>query len=147
LPGERLAKIALAKDYGIDLVYSGPKYKEHSIKKISILFSFDHVHDGLMSGIRKTSVAAEPSDQPLAMFSIAGKDQIFHWADAKIIGNQIRVSSSKVDQPVAVRYAWADQPKGANLYNLNGLPASPFRTDDWPCISEKNVIGKVNVVR
>jgi sialate O-acetylesterase len=68
----------------------------------------------------------------LKRFAIAGQDHTFVWATAAIDGDTVLVSSPKVAQPVAVRYAWADNPDGCNLYNKDGLPASPFRTDDWP---------------
>ncbi|MHC4627626.1 MAG: hypothetical protein ACYTDV_11645, partial [Planctomycetota bacterium] len=64
-------------------------------------------------------------------FAIAGADRNFVWADAKIVGDTVVVSSSQVESPAAVRYAWAPNPK-CNLYNAGGLPASPFRTDNWP---------------
>ena len=67
-------------------------------------------------------------------FAIAGADQKFVWAKATIVGNKIVVSSDQVPIPVAVRYAWADNPD-CNLYNKEGLPASPFRTDDWPGVT------------
>ena len=67
----------------------------------------------------------------LKHFAIAGKDKKFVWADAVIDGNSIIVSSAKIKDPVAVRYAWANNPKGCNLYNNEGLPGVPFRTDDW----------------
>ena len=67
----------------------------------------------------------------LKYFSIAGNDKRFLWADAVIDGNTVIVSSKKIAKPVAVRYAWAKNPEGANLYNKQGLPAFPFRTDDW----------------
>ena len=69
-------------------------------------------------------------DKKLAGFAIAGTDKKFYWADAEITGTKIVVSSSQVPHPVAVRYAWASNPD-AGLYNKEGLPASPFRTDDW----------------
>ena len=64
-------------------------------------------------------------------FAIAGVDQKFYWAKAEIKGDKVIVWSEKVANPVAVRYAWADNPGDANLYNKEGLPASPFRTDKW----------------
>ena len=71
-------------------------------------------------------------DKPLEQFAIAGADHKFVWATAKIIGkNKVLVASNQVTEPEAVRYAWANNPKGCNLYNKEGLPASPFRTDDW----------------
>ena len=88
---------------------------------------FDHVGGGLIAG----------PDEPLKGFAIAGADRKFVWADAKIDGDNIVVSSDEVSAPVAVRYAWADNPV-CNLYNEEGLPASPFRTDDWPGITVDN---------
>lgn len=71
------------------------------------------------------------SGGPLKRFELAGKDQKFHFADAEIVGNKIEVTCAAVSEPVAVRYAWADNPEGCNLYNSAGLPASPFRSDKW----------------
>lgn len=65
-------------------------------------------------------------------FAIAERDRKFVWADARIVGDAVVVSSPLVPQPAAVRYAWANNPDGGNLHNLDGLPASPFRSDDWP---------------
>jgi sialate O-acetylesterase len=86
-----------------------------------IVLTFDHVGSGLMA----------KGNGKLKYFSIAGKDKRFVWAKAKIENNKVVVWSDKVTNPVAVRYAWADNPAGANLYNKEGLPASPFRTDDF----------------
>jgi sialate O-acetylesterase len=74
---------------------------------------------------------AARGDGPLKGFAVAGEDHQWHWADAKVEGNQVVVRSDEVKHPVAVRYAWANNPAGANLVNGAGLPASPFRTDDW----------------
>jgi sialate O-acetylesterase len=73
---------------------------------------------------------------PLRGFAIAGADRTFHWAEASIEGDSVVVSSSQVPAPLAVRYAWGDSPS-CNLFNREGLPASPFRTDQWPGITEK----------
>jgi sialate O-acetylesterase len=118
--GKRLALWALAKTYGKDIVYSGPLYKSMRVESSKIILSFDHVGGGLLAGGSKL----------LKGFAIAGADRKFIWADAKIEGNTVVVSSDKITEPVAVRYAWADNP-ACNLYNKEGLPASPFRTDDW----------------
>jgi sialate O-acetylesterase len=72
---------------------------------------------------------------PLKGFAIAGKDKVFYWAEAKVEGDKITVSSAKVPNPVAVRYNWADNPNG-NLTNASGLPASSFRTDAWPGVTQ-----------
>jgi len=122
--GKRLALWALARSYGKELVYSGPIYRAMEIKDNKIILHFDHVGGGLVAG----------GDGPLKGFAIAGADRKFVWADAKIDGDSVVVSSSVVSAPVAVRYAWADNPV-CNLYNKEGLPASPFRTDDWPGIT------------
>lgn len=132
-PGERLARWALAKDYGMDVVYSGPLYRDHSVKGDSLRVTFDAIGDGL-----KTR-----SGGPLARFEIAGKDREWHWADATIDGKDaVLVRSSNVPQPVAVRYAWASNPEGANLVNSEGLPTSIFRTDDWDDVLGKPALEK-----
>jgi len=125
--GKRLALWALARSYGKELVYSGPIYKSMEIDGEKIILHFDHVGGGLVAG----------PDEPLKGFAIAGADRKFVWADAKIDGDSVVVSSDEVSTPVAVRYAWADNPV-CNLYNKEGLPASPFRTDDWPGITIDN---------
>ena len=125
--GERLALWALAKDYGKDVTYSGPLYRSSQIKGGTIRVSFDQAGDGLKS-----------RGGALKRFEIAGKDRIWHWADAKVSGKDtVTVSSNKVRQPVAVRYAWSANPEGANLINSAGLPASVFRTDDWDDVLQK----------
>ncbi len=122
--GKRLALWALAKSYGKELVYSGPIYKSMKIEGDRAILYFDHVGGGFVAG----------PDEPLKGFAIAGADRKFVWADAKIDGDSVVVSSDEVPAPAAVRYAWADNPV-CNLYNEEGLPASPFRTDDWPGIT------------
>ncbi len=118
--GVRLSLIALAKIYNCkNLVYSGPVYKSMLIEKNKIRIKFDHTAGGLII-----------HGETLQGFSISGKDKNFVWADAHIEGNDVIVSSPKISKPVAVRYAWADNPE-CNLYNSSGLPASPFRTDNW----------------
>jgi sialate O-acetylesterase len=118
--GKRLALWALAKDYGKDIVYSGPIYKKMEIEAGGIRLYFDYVGKGLVA-----------KNGRLDGFAIAGADKKFVWADAEIQGDTILVSSREVPNPVAVRYGWAMFPF-CNLYNKEGLPASPFRTDDWP---------------
>lgn len=121
-PGYRLARWALAKDYGRDLVYSSPLFKSSEVKDGAVRLTFDHAGKGLKSRDGGT----------LKRFEIAGADRVWHWADAKIDGtDSVIVSSAEVKQPAAVRYAWAANPEGANLVNSDDLPASVFRTDDW----------------
>lgn len=120
--GERLALWALAKDYGRNIVYSGPLYRSSKVKGGAIQVAFDQAGAGLKSR----------DGGELKRFEIAGKDKVWHWAAAKITGKDtVTVSSREVRNPVAVRYAWAANPEGANLVNSAGLPASVFRTDDW----------------
>ncbi len=131
--GHRLALWALAKDYGQkDLVYSGPMYRQMKIAEGKIQISFDHLGGGLMVARKDgRSPAVEDKEGKLARFAIAGEDKVWHWAEAKIDGDTVVVWSDKVPKPVAVRYAYSWNPVGANLYNRAGLPACPFRTDDW----------------
>jgi sialate O-acetylesterase len=118
--GDRLALVAKKLVYGDNkIVASGPIYKSYSIEGNKLRLEFDHLGSGLISN----------DDEPLSQFSIAGKDRKFVWANAKIEGNTVVVWSDEVIDPKYVRYAWADNPDGANLYNKEGLPASPFRTD------------------
>ena len=124
--GKRLALWALAKTYGKDIVYCGPLYKSMTRQADKIILKFDCVGGGLLArGSR------------LKGFAIAGADKKFVWADAKIEGDTIVVTGSGVKTPAAVRYAWAPNPT-CNLYNKEGLPASPFRTDTWPGVTAKN---------
>ena len=122
--GKRLALWALADTYGKELVKSGPIYKSMKVDGGSIILSFDHVGGGLVA----------KDGEELKGFAIAGADKKFVWADAKIDGDTVVVSSDNVAEPAAVRYAWADNPV-CNLYNADDLPASPFRTDDWPGVT------------
>ena len=122
--GKRLALWALAKTYAKTLVYSGPLYKSMKVEADKIILNFDHIGGGLVA----------QGGGPLKGFAIAGADHKFVWADAKIDGDTVVVSSDGVAEPVAVRYAWADNPV-CNLYNKEELPASPFRTDRWPGVT------------
>ena len=128
--GKRLALIALAKDYGKDVKYSGPMYKSMSVEGEKIRIQFDFAG----------GLAAKDGGE-LKRFEISGEDRKFYWADATIDGQSIVVSSSEIESPVAVRYAWADNPEGCNLTNETGLPASPFRTDDWQREEKMGAIG------
>ena len=122
--GNRLALIALHDTYGLDIPYSGPMYSSMKIEGNKIRIKFEHADKGLVAKGGK-----------LKGFAIAGKDKKFCWADAEISGDEVIVWSSKVSDPVAVRYAWAANPV-CNLYNGAGLPASPFRTDDWDGVTK-----------
>jgi len=117
--GKRLALWAQSQVYQKDIVYSGPIYQSMKVEEGKARISFKHVGGGL-----------EAKGEKLTGFAVAGEDRTFYWADAKIDGKTVVVSSDQVAKPVAVRYAWADNPE-CNLYNKEGIPASPFRTDDW----------------
>ncbi len=124
--GHRLALWALGTTYGRDIEYSGPVYRSMEIEGRRIRLSFDHVGAGLCR--RVTENAQYPSK--LVGFQIAGHGRTWHWADAKFDGDTVVVSSDRVRYPVAVRYGWAINPV-CNLFNKDGLPATPFRTDTW----------------
>jgi len=119
--GNRLAHQALAKTYKKKIVAGGPIYKSMKRDGNRITIKFDDLGSGLV----------EQGGEPLKTFAIAGADRNFVEAQAAIVGNTVVVSSVEVPDPVSVRYAWADNPVGCNLFNKEGFPASPFRTDDW----------------
>jgi sialate O-acetylesterase len=125
--GRRLARWALARDYGKSFPYQSPRYDSMEKHGKKILVKFKNVGGGI-----RTLDAKDVKG-----FAIAGADRKFVWADAKILEpkvgakDTVEVSSQEVDEPVAVRYAWADNPV-CNLYNVTLLPVTPFRTDDWP---------------
>ena len=127
--GERLALWALAIDYRRNIIYSGPLYKKNKIEGNKIRVYFDHAESGLMVGDKNgLKPTKEVPNGKLKHFVISDQGGKWHWADAKIDGTTVLVSSAKVKKPKAVRYAW--NPGGTNyLYNKKGLPASPFRTD------------------
>ena len=122
--GLRLALAALKVTYAKNFVYSGPEYKSMAKEGSSIKLSFNNVGGGLQAKGDKYGY--------LRGFAIAGSDKKFFWAKARIEGDQVVVYSEKVNDPVSVRYGWANNPDDANLFNQEGLPASPFRTDTWP---------------
>jgi sialate O-acetylesterase len=124
--GERLAFCALAQHYGEKIPYQGPTFKSFEHLPGALKLHFDHTDGGLVF-----------KGGTLGEFSIAGKDRKWHWADAKIEGDTIVVSSPMVPQPEVARYAWQSYPV-ATLYNGAGLPAVPFRTDHWPEITESH---------
>lgn len=117
--GDRLTKIALANVYGRKIEYSGPVYASMKVEGAAIRVKFTH------------AAGLTAKDGRLKWFQIAGADEKFVDADAKIEGDSVVVSSPQVSAPVAVRYAWDNYPDTANLYNGAGLQAAPFRTDDW----------------
>jgi sialate O-acetylesterase len=124
--GQRLALWALGSTYQKPIVYSGPLYESMAVDDGKIRIRFSHIGSAL-----EAKVGAA-----LRGFAIAGPDQKFYWAEAVIDGDSIIVSSPHVSSPLAVRYAWGDSPE-CNLFNTGGLPASPFRTDEWPRVTKK----------
>ena len=123
--GARLALAARSIAYGERIEASGPQYKSMRVNGDKALLSFDHAGSGLVA-----------QDGELKGFAVAGEDHKFVWAQAEIEGNKVVVHSPAVAKPVAVRYAWADFPV-VNLWNKEGLPAVPFRTDNFPMITAR----------
>ncbi len=148
--GERLAKAALAKTYGVAEEASGPSFESVKLENNTLRIRFNHADGGLVARplppayiLRYSSAEHNPMTAPLVPpskgsevqgFAICGEDRNWKWAQAKIDGDSVVVWSPEIPKPVAVRYAWADNPT-CNLYNQTGLPASPFRTDDFPGIA------------
>ena len=124
---KRLARWALASDYGVSIPYRSPIYRSMERQGNKIVVTFDHVGGGLRTF----------DTRDLRGFAIAGSDRKFVWAKANIVGgDKVEVWSDSVTDPVAIRYAWADNPVN-NLRSREGLPVTPFRTDDWPGITAK----------
>jgi len=130
--GLRLALAAKHLAYGQDVVYSGPIYDSMTVEGDKIRLSFKDIGSGLKMGTPPWTLTGAPAPTPteLTGFTITGADKNWVWAKAVIDGTNVVVSSDKVASPVAVRYGWANNPS-VNLYNNEGLPASPFRTDNW----------------
>lgn len=123
--GERLALLALKQVYGQNIQCYSPTFRSVEIKGNRVIVRFDNAYAGLKA-----------ADGTPKGFALAGKDKKFVWAEAKIAGkDSVEVRSPSVPKPVAVRYGWADSPE-LNLFNSAGLPASPFRTDDYPMLSQ-----------
>jgi sialate O-acetylesterase len=114
--------------YGEKIVHSGPVYQSMKVEGDKVVLSFKHTGGGL-----------EARGDELKGFIIAGDDKIWREAKAEIKGDRVIVSSPEVAKPAAVRYAWAKYPT-CNLYNKEGLPATPFRTDDWPGVTQPKAI-------
>jgi sialate O-acetylesterase len=121
--GSRLALAARTVAYGEKIVHSGPGYQSMKIAVNKAILNFAHTGSGL-----------EARGGELKGFIMAGEDKVWHEAKAEIKGKNVEVVSDKVAKPVAVRYGWAKYPE-CNLYNKEGLPASPFRTDQWPGVT------------
>jgi sialate O-acetylesterase len=120
--GLRLALSALHVAYNQNVVYSGPVYKSMQKVDNKLILTFDNTGSGLEVKDKYGYAKA---------FAVAGEDQKFVWAKAYIENGKVIVYHPDIKNPVAVRYAWGNNPDDANLYNKEGLPASPFRTDNW----------------
>ena len=141
--GERLARIALVKTYGMKIEATGPLFAGAEFAGGKAIVRFSNAAGGLTSKALPTTYQPDtlrPEIKPLIRnspnsqvegFALAGSDRKWVWADAQIVGETVIVSAPTVPNPVAVRYAWSDFPI-CNLYNGAGLPAAPFRTDSWP---------------
>ena len=128
--GARLALWALAKDYGRDVVCSGPLYRNMEVQSEKIRISFDHIGGGLMTGKKEgLNPTEEVTGAELTHFAIQAGDGKWHWAKAKIDGETVVVWAEGVSDPKHVRFGYQSNPVGINLYNKAGLPASPFSTD------------------
>ncbi len=123
--GNRLAQWALGTAYGKDVVPMGPMYREAEFDGEKVIIHFDHAGSGL----------ATSDGGPVRGLVITDESKSFRWATAEIDGDKLIVVSDRYKKPVSVRYGWADNPDWTNLINKEGLPASPFRTDDWPGIT------------
>jgi sialate O-acetylesterase len=157
--GERLSLAARAQTYGEKIVYSGPAFKDMKVNGDKAVLSFDHVGGGLVAkelvptDVRKNTVKTKEGKEielsgagwrvkegstkaDLIGFAVCGTDKKFHNAKAEIVGNTVVVSCEAVPNVLAVRYGWAEHPL-CNLFNKEGLPASPFRTDDFPGVTKK----------
>ena len=125
--GKRLAAVALHNIYGQDIEYSGPVYESMTAEGNKAIIRFSHAGNGLVAKDKYGYVMG---------FEIAGNDRQFHYAKALIEGDHLVVFSDQVANPVAVRYGWADDAGEDNLFNKDGFPAPPFRTDNWKGITE-----------
>jgi len=129
--GRRLGLSALKIGYGMDVVYSGPVVKSVDFEQEGILITYTNVGGGLVN---------RSGGDILRGFAVSTEERYFDWGEARIVGrDQVLVSSPHENAPVAVRYGWADNPKFPDLYNSEGLPAVPFRTDEWPGLTYKAV--------
>jgi len=125
--GKRLAAIALNKIFKKNIVYGGPSFKSMEIDGNKIIASFENLGSGLATPDKYGYVKG---------FEIAGKDQVFYYAKAKIVDDKVVIYNENVKNPVAIHFGWADDASDNNLYNKEGFPAVPFRTDNWKNVTE-----------
>ena len=159
-PGMRMARWALAKQYGKKVAYTGPIYKDYEIKggKIIVSFEKDSLFGGLMVGSkgmaknrREPGMFVEPAkptpNDKLNHFRVCGNDRVWHEAVADIQGETVHVWSDKVSKPVGVQYAYSAVPENSNLYNKAGLPATPFALVDGEFIFEEDDLEKAAALK
>ncbi|WP_068546488.1 sialate O-acetylesterase [Thalassotalea crassostreae] len=147
--GERLIATTLNKVYSLGKSYSSPRYShlEQSGNKLNVHFS--NISKGLIVAQRHTGTTftlTPTSDKPTG-FAIAGKDKKFYWADAELKGNSVVLSHKDIKEPLYVRYGWADNPQGLNVYDKSGGPLMPFRTDSFPAISMDEIETKIGLIK
>jgi len=135
--GKRLAALALNNLYSKNMICNGPVYKSMEIKNDQVILSFDNIGTGLYTPDKYGYIRG---------FEMAGKDQVFHYAKAFIKGNTVVLFNEKVENPVAVHFGWMGDASDCNLFNKEGYPAVPFRTDEWKTVTkdEKYKIEKLN---
>jgi sialate O-acetylesterase len=125
--GKRLAAIALNKTYGKSNVFSGPILDSYTIKADSVIITYKFAENGLLIKDKYGYIKG---------FELAGANKKFYYAVASLANNKIILTSKAIKTPIAIRYAWADNPNDANVFNKEGFPAAPFRTDDWETITQ-----------
>ena len=156
----RLARWALAKQYGRDIAYAGPIYTGYEIKDSKVIVSFEKgsLFGGLMIGnkgmakdYREADKYVEPAkptpDDKLNHFRLCGQDKMWHAADAVIVGDTVVVTSESVPEPIGVQYAYNAVPENSNLYNQAGLPATPFAAISGKLIFEEDDLDKVAALK
>ncbi|MFP6601238.1 MAG: sialate O-acetylesterase, partial [Pirellulaceae bacterium] len=159
-PGMRLARWALAKQYGKDIAYTGPIYTGYEVKGSEVIVSFEKesLFDGLMVGnkglakdYREPDKFVEPAkptpNDKLNHFRLCGKDKKWHAAEAVIVGNTVAVTSKSVPRPIGVQYAYNAVPENSNLYNKAGLPATPFAAVNGELIFEEDDLEKAAALK
>lgn len=159
-PGMRMARWALAKQYGEDIAYTGPIYTGYVVRDNQVIVSFENesLFGGLMVGskgmardYKEVGEYAEPArptpDEKLNHFRLCGTDKVWHAAEAVIVGDMVVVTSERVPDPIGVQYAYSAVPENSNLYNKAGLPATPFAAIDGKLIFEEDDLEKAAALK